>query len=332
MLFEMLTGRIPFDGESAVSIALRHLTEPPPPVHTLRPDVHPALEAVVHQALAKDPGQRFLDADGFIAALEHVRPQLQAMHEGQDTADWTAVTPAVYPQPYDTMVGAPPPYVPVDDRRGPRRLWPWILATLLVVALAAGAILFAGERNKVAVPGVIGAPAAQARTLLEQRGFQVDIERKKSLQPPDQVIQQDPGPREKAKEGSTVTLTVSDGPPDAVVPDVEDLPLRVALSKLRKKGFEIDISQEPSDTVKKGLVISTTPAGGTVLAQGERVSVEVSSGVEKFAMPNVLGLDKDAAERALEDKDLVPAVEEQESDQPEGKVIQQDPGAGTQVS
>ncbi|HEX6715443.1 MAG TPA: Stk1 family PASTA domain-containing Ser/Thr kinase [Thermoleophilaceae bacterium] len=332
MLFEMLTGRIPFDGESAVSIALRHLTEPPPPVHTLRPDVHPALEAVVHQALAKDPGQRFLDADGFIAALEHVRPQLQAMHEGQDTADWTAVTPAVYPQPYDTMVGAPPPYVPVDEQRGPRRLWPWILATLLVVALAAGAILLAGERNKVAVPGVIGAPAAQARTLLEQRGFQVDIERKKSLQPPDQVLQQDPGPREKAKEGSTVTLTVSDGPPDAVVPDVEDLPLRVALSKLRKKGFEIDINQEPSDTVRKGLVISTTPGGGTVLAQGERVSVEVSSGVEKFAMPNVLGLDKDAAERALEDKDLVPAVEEQESDQPEGKVIQQDPVAGTKVS
>jgi serine/threonine-protein kinase len=252
MLFEMLTGRIPFDGDSAVAVALRHLTEPPPPVHTLRPDVHPALEAVVNQALAKDPGQRFLDADGFIAALEHVRPHLQAMHEGQETADWTAVAPAttVYdPAPYDTMVGGLPPYAPVEHRRERRRAWPWILAGLLLAALVAAAIVLVGEQNKVAVPGVIGSPAAQARTLLEQRGFQVDVERKPSLQPVDQVIGQDPGPREKAKEGSTVTLTVSDGPPDAVIPDVEDLPLRVALRQLRKKGFVPDIYQEPSDTV-----------------------------------------------------------------------------------
>ena len=335
MLFEMLTGQIPFDGESAVAVALRHLTEPPPPVHTLRPDVHPALEAIVNQALAKDPGQRFLDADSFIAALEHVRPDLQAMHEGQETADWTAVAPAttVYdPAPYDTMVGGLPPYAPVEHRPGGRRAWPWILAGLLVAALVAGAIFFIGEQNKVAVPGVIGAPAAQARTLLEQRGFQVDIERKQSTQTVDQVIGQDPGPRKKAKEGSTVTLTVSDGPPDQVIPDVEDLPLRVALTQLRKKGFVPDINQEASDTVKKGLVISTTPAGGTVLAQGERVRVDVSSGVEKFAMPNVVGLDQDTAERSLEGKDLVPVVEEKESDQPEGKVFQQDPVAGTDVS
>jgi serine/threonine-protein kinase len=335
MLFEMVTGRLPFDGESAVAVALRHLTEPPPPVHTLRPDVHPALEAVINQALAKDPGQRFVDADSFIAALEHVRPQLQAMQPGQETADWTAIVPATTayePAPYDTMVGAPPPYGPAAEHHGGRRAWPWILLALLLAAAIAGAIFFIGEQNKVAVPGVIGTPAAQARTLLEQRGFQVDIERKKSLQPVDEVIQQDPGPREKAKEGSTVTLTVSDGPPDAVIPDVEDLPLRVALTQLRKKGFVPDINQEPSDTVKKGLVISTTPAGGTVLAQGERVRVDVSSGVEKFAVPNVVGLDQDAAERALEDKDLVPVVQEQESDQPEGKVFQQDPGSGTNVS
>jgi serine/threonine-protein kinase len=79
-------------------------------------------------------------------------------------------------------------------------------------------------------------------------------------------------------------------------------------------------------------VISTTPAGGTVLAQGERVRVDVSSGVEKFAAPNVVGLDQDAAERALEDKDLVPVVQKEQSSQPEGTVIRQNPGAGTNVS
>ncbi|MEA2493026.1 MAG: eukaryotic-like serine/threonine-protein kinase, partial [Thermoleophilaceae bacterium] len=211
MLFEMITGRLPFDGDSAVAVALRHLTEPPPPVHQLRPDVHPALEAVINQALAKDPRQRFQDADGFIAALEHVRPQLQAIHEGQDTADWTAVTPpaTVFEhQPHETMIApATAGYVIQDaPRREPRRTWPWVLLALLIAALIGGAILFAGERNKVAVPGVIGAPAGQARTLLEQRGFQVNIDRKKSTQTVDQVIQQDPAAGQKAKKGSTVNL------------------------------------------------------------------------------------------------------------------------------
>jgi eukaryotic-like serine/threonine-protein kinase len=335
MLYEMLTGRLPFDGDSAVAVALRHLTEPPPPVHQLRPDVHPALEAVVNQALLKGSSQRFQDADDFIAALEHVRPQLQAMHEGQETADWTAVAPAtgVYtPQPYDTMVGGPPPYAPQEPRRERRRMWPWIVLALLLAALIGGAIFFVGEGNKVAVPGVIGTRADQARTLLEQRGFQVDVQRKKSLLPVDQVIQQNPGAGQNAKKGSTVVLTVSDGPPDAVVPDVEDLPLKVALRQLRKKGFVPDINQKSSDTVAKGLVISTTPAGGTVLAQNERVRVDVSSGVAKFAAPNVVGLAQDAATTALEDKDLVPVVNEAQSDQPEGTVFQQTPPAGTKVS
>src|SRR4051794_16805087 len=109
MLYELLTGVLPFDGDNAVAVALRHLTEPPPPVHLRRPDVHPALEAVVNQALAKDPRQRFVDADSFIAALEHVRPQLQAVQPGQDTADWTALAaPIPAYAPYETMIAPQP--------------------------------------------------------------------------------------------------------------------------------------------------------------------------------------------------------------------------------
>src|SRR3954468_10268679 len=155
MLFEMITGQLPFDGESAVAVALRHLTEPPPPVHALRPDVHPALEAVVNHALAKDPRQRFQDADSFIAALEHVRPHVQAMQDGQDTADWAALT-ALAPMPYETMVApaAPSPPAAAPPRR--RRVWPWIILALLLAVLAGAAIFALNEGNKVAVPGVIG--------------------------------------------------------------------------------------------------------------------------------------------------------------------------------
>jgi serine/threonine-protein kinase len=331
MLYEMLAGRLPFDGDSAVAVALRHITEPPPPLHQLRPDVHPALEAVVNQALAKDPRHRFRDADSFIAALEHVRPQLQAMQPGQDTADWTAVAPpAMYPAPYETFV-APPPALPPGARRL-RRPWLWALLALLIAGLAVGGYIFAAEQNQVGVPGVIGARADQARTLLEQRGFAVNVDRKPSELAVDQVIQQDPAAGQKAGKGSTVNLTVSGGPPDAIVPAVEGLPLKLALANLQKNGFRADIFSQPDDLVRKGLVISTTPAGGTVAKQGDRIRVDVSSGVARFAVPNVVALEQSAAERTLSDKGLVAVVVQQPSDQPAGNVVQQDPPAGTTVA
>ncbi len=331
MLYEMLTGQLPFDGDSAVAVALRHLTEPPRPVHELRPDVHPELEAIVAQALAKDPRQRFGDADSFIAALEHARPQLQAIQPGQDTSEWTAVAPPtnVWPAPYETMVAPAAPYVAGGPRR---RVWPWVLLGLLIAALVAGGVVFATQRDKVAVPGVIGTPVEKARTFLEQRGFQVNVDRKQSRQPVDQVIQQNPGAGGKAKKGSTVNLTVSGGPPDSVIPAVEGLPLKQALKQLHAQGFETDIDSKSSDSVAKGLVVSTTPSGGTLLSEGERVRVDVSTGVARFGAPDVVGLDQDAAESALEDKDLVPAIVQSESDKPEGQVVSQDPAAGAKVA
>src|SRR5436305_2423237 len=113
MLYEMLAGTLPFTGDSAVAVALRHLTEPPPPLRQFRPDIHPELDAVVMRALAKDPRERFQDADSFSAALEHVRPQLHAYQPGPDTAQFTMVAGA----PGDTFVATPPPAYPVE--RGP---------------------------------------------------------------------------------------------------------------------------------------------------------------------------------------------------------------------
>jgi eukaryotic-like serine/threonine-protein kinase len=321
MLYEMLAGRLPFVGDSAVAVALRHLTEPPQPLRQLRSDIHPALEAVVMKALAKDPSERFQDADSFVAALEHVRPQLHAFEPGQQTAQFAAVAGG----PGDTFV-APPP------ARPPRRTWPWIVLTLLVVALGAAAIWFANTQGKTTVPGVIGVPVGKAQALLDQRGFDVNVQRKPSLQQVDQVIQQDPAAGSKAKKGSTVNLTVSDGPPNGVVPSVDGLPLRVAVQSLQHAGFKVDVEPKNSDTIGKGFVISTTPEGGTLLPVGNRVRVNVSSGVAKFPMPNVMQLQQNEADNVLTGKGLVPVYQEQPSDQPEGTVIAQAPLAGAKVA
>lgn len=322
MLYEMLTGALPFGGESAVAIALRHLTEPPPPMHPQRPDIHPGLEAVVMQALAKDPAHRFQDADSFIAALEHIRPELHQAYTGETTT-------AFAPVPFEETFIAPPPPPPVARER---KRWPWVLLGVLLVALIGGAILYATQANKVAVPNVVGAPADRAQRLLEQRGFDVSTERKASLQPVDQVVGQDPSGGEKAKKGSTVTLTVSDGPPSKVVPSVERLPTKQAVRKLQQAGFKVDLDSEPSDTIKKGQATRTVPDGGTLAQVGDRIRLFISSGVEKIAVPNVIGLDQDTAQRALEDKGLVPVVEPKDSEEPEGKVIEQDPPAGKKVA
>src|SRR5207248_10235879 len=166
--------------------------------------------------------------------------------------------------------------------RGPRRTWPWIVLTLLVVALGAAAIWFADTQGKTAVPGVIGVPVGRAQAVLDQAGFNVNVDRKPSLQPVDQVIQQDPGVGSKADKGSTVTLTVSDGPPNGVVPSVDGLPLKIAVRSLQHAGFKVDVEPKSSDTVGKGFVISTTPEGGTLLPVGNRVRVNVSSGIARF--------------------------------------------------
>jgi serine/threonine-protein kinase len=207
-----------------------------------------------------------------------------------------------------------------------------VLLGLLLAGLVAGALLYATEAGKVAVPGVIGAPSDRARTLLEQQGFDVNVERKASLQPVDQVIEQDPGAGSKARKGSTVTLTVSDGPPNKVVPTVDGLPLRVGLNKLRRAGFKVDVNPKASDEVKKGLIIETSPQGGTLDQVGDRITVYVSSGVATFNMPDVVALDQDTAERSLEDQGLVPVVVQKESSKDQGTVIAQDPVAGTKVS
>src|SRR6185503_13966344 len=144
MLYEMLAGRLPFDGDSAVAVALKHLSETPVPISQWRPDVHPALEAVVMAALAKDPSQRWQSAEDFAAGLEAARTQIQAGGNGQDTASFAAIP---MPAAGDT---APTQYAPDtaavlapvgEPERRRRRPWWWWAIGLLTLALV-GVLLF----------------------------------------------------------------------------------------------------------------------------------------------------------------------------------------------
>jgi beta-lactam-binding protein with PASTA domain len=319
ILYEMLGGRVPFEGDSAVSVALKHLSEPVPRLASLRQGIHPALEAVVLRALSKQPQERYATADDFIAALEAAKGAIASgSNGGQDTAVWTAVA------------APPPPELPPVRERGPRR-WPWFVLALLLLALIGGGIFALVNNARVPAPNEVGKPVDQAAADLARRGFDHTIVRKASTAPVNRVIGQDPQAGTKVDKGSSIRLEVSNGPGKRTVPNVAGMSQRRAFSTLSKAGFLVDSTPQASSDVKKGLVIESDPAAGQVKDAGTRVEIFVSTGPEQVKMPDVVGLDKATARSTLRSAGLQPVFQEQASDQPKGNVISQSPPKDTPV-
>jgi serine/threonine-protein kinase len=334
MLYEMLAGRLPFEGESAVSIALKHLSEPPTPISQLRPDVHPALESVVMAALAKDPARRWQTAEDFAEALAAAGSQLG---EPPPPGGTSAFAPIPAPVPAAADGDTPPPAlapVTAPERRR-RRRWPWVVIGLLTLALVgfltylAVSALTAAETREV--PRVVGRQLVQARAVLERNGFQVEETRVQSQADFDQVLDQDPNPGEEAEEGSAVVLEVSGGPGTVLVPTVRNLPQGQAIDELEERGLRANVDRLSSEDVRAGHALRTVPGAGTEVERGERIQLFISSGPELVAVPAVIGFSGDSAEAQISEAGLVPAVQEAESEEPEGEVIAQDPSAGTEL-
>jgi serine/threonine-protein kinase len=316
MLYELLTGSVPFDAESPVTIALKHVSEEPAPPSQLNPAVYPALDAVVLRALEKDPALRFADADEFAAAL------LDARDNPTVVAREVRLEP--YPMPDEPFAEE------VAERRS--RWWLWLLLALLLAALAVGAYLLLRPEQKE-VPDVVGNRSAVASQRLQNSGFEVNIEQVQSdTVPEDRVTTQRPQPGEQADEGATVTILVSSGPGQAAVPGVVGRKQAVAERMMRDAGFDTDVRREPSDSVREGRVISTQPGENTQLQKGGTVVLVVSEGPEQVSVPDVVGDGENDARSALEDAGLRADVSEEESTtQDPGTVLRQDPGSGARV-
>jgi serine/threonine-protein kinase len=309
VLYELLTGQVPFDGEAPISIAIKQINERPVPPRQLEPRVPPAVEGVVLRALEKDPARRFQSAEEFIAALEQARR--------------APVRPVVL----DETPGEP--WVEEEPRRS--RWWIWALVVLALAAIGVGAyMLIAG--NKVTVPNLVGRQADEVDPILERRGLEVAfVPRESDDVPRDEVISQDPGAGEEVREGTTVTVVISSGRGQVPVPAVEGESQEDAQRALEDAGFKVKVEQASSDDVPEGDVISSSPRGGTSATKGRTVTITVSTGPSGIAVPKVVGLQRDEAEAQLEAAGLKAEVTEQETTQPAGTVMQQDPTTGTRV-
>jgi eukaryotic-like serine/threonine-protein kinase len=315
MLYEMLTGYVPFSGDSAVAIALRHVSDPPTPLREVRPDVHPALEAVVMRALQKEPAARFGSAEEFAAALESAREAIRSGDSGQDTAAWTAVAAAA--------AG--------EGEEGGRKRWPWVALALLLVLAGAALAIALTRPDMVEVPNEVGKPAPQAVTDLARLGFKTEVKPIQSDAPVQTVVSHDPAAGDEAERGTTVTLSVSSGPGTRLVPDVKGKSKKEALRLLVRAKFTVNEQEEASSAVAEGLVTRTDPEGGTEQPLGSRVQLYVSTGPERVEVPGVVGLEVDDARAELADRGLRAEVKRVESDKPEDEVTAQNPAEGTEV-
>jgi serine/threonine-protein kinase len=320
VLYEMLTGRVPFDAESAVSIALKHVSEAPPPPRSINPQIPTELEQVVLWALNKNPADRPQDADQFINVLEQVRESMHSGVRGEVTASMAAIaagagaataSTALIPSGGSLPVAeeVPPESVEVLDSAnggdgGPRRdrrdsderdrarLWPWVVVVLLLLALAGGGIAayVLTRPTKVLVPSVVGETQASATATLSNFGFTPNVINETWNAPAGIVIRQSPTPGDQADKGSIVTLTVSQGPGQVQVPSVSGLTEKQAKDALAHAGLKVQqLKTETSDAVVQGSATRTNPPAAQPVQVGSGVTLYISSGKAPVAVPNVLG-------------------------------------------
>ena len=328
ILYEALTRRVPFEGESAVAVAMKQVSQVPQRPSSINPQVSPALDAVVMRALEKDPGQRFQSADAFIAALDAA---LKDPGVGQGTAAFAAVPPVVAEE-----------LPPEEDRR--RNWWLWgLLVAAILIGILVGLALTRDTTTKV--PNVTGNQLGVAITLLEQDGFTVgDVVRVEREAPANEVLEQDPAASPPGDQAALdcafatffcskpeVTLTVSSGPGSATVPSTAGQAEEEATRQLEAAGFRVSVERVNSESVEAGQVIHSEPGGGSTATKGSTVVLFVSRGPKLTKVPVLVGAQREVAVQRLRSRGLEASISEEESSSPKGQVIRQSPDAGTQV-
>ncbi|HSH22691.1 MAG TPA: Stk1 family PASTA domain-containing Ser/Thr kinase [Acidimicrobiales bacterium] len=354
VLYEMLTGRPPFTGDSPVAVAYKHVQEIPQPPRARNPRIPGALEAIVLQAMAKETAERY-------ASAEDLRSDLRRFRQGSPvSAETAAVAAAAVDQ---TRAVAPPVVDPGATRaipspvaaagatqvlhrqeeryvdEPPRRTNPAFIVVLVVMLALLAGLLYLLVRNlgsdaggEVAVPDVVAQTEERASQILEDAGLEVTARPMENPDVPEgEVFAQDPAAGTVVQEGDLVTITVSSGEAPVAVPRVVDLRELEADGRLDAAGLVGDFRPQESDDVAAGIVISQQPEEGEMVAPGSTVVVQVSSGPATATVPPVVNLTQADATNILSRAGFRTEVRQQNANAPAGTVVATEPGPGAQA-
>ncbi|WP_236633993.1 Stk1 family PASTA domain-containing Ser/Thr kinase [Exiguobacterium sp. SH3S3] len=344
VLYELVTGRVPFIGETPVAVALQHLQDDPIRPLDLNPKIPQALENCIMQALAKSPGARHASVAAFkkdcLTSLSPDRAdEPKRMPTEQDEFDQTLVMAPVVPEEPKEVVKQPvaavEPESATPKKQKKKKWWLWLVLVLLLIGGGVAAYVVADEMSRAVVPDIVGMSVGDATTELEASGFVVETtDRVSDNVSEGDVISQNPQPGRKPKRGTVVTIVVSAGKETVEMPDVEGLSQTAAERTLKDLDFtDIEIQSEASETVDSGDVISQsiTP-GEEVIASEETVTLVVSTGSNKIELANLTGYTFEEASTYAEQNNLkIVKRDEYSTSIPANQIIRQLPTSGTAV-
>ena len=347
VMYEMATGKLPFDGDNPVGIAMQHAHERPVAPRTITPDIPENLEGVILRSLGKHPIERYLTAQAMLADLkkvqdgEPVSAPAAFVEEATQIMAPAAVAAAAQPtqvRPKGSQYSQqlPEPFYGQGPRR--RSVWPWVLVIVLLLALGGGAYAVFSNWNSAAaetavVPGVVGTSEQNAQKAIEAAGFdfKVEGEQPSADVAAGDVARQDPEEGTELALGETVSVWVSSGEGKVEVPNVVGKTQVAATQQLMALGLEVVPKEETVKDQKVGTVVRQSPGEGEQVDAGTKVTIVVVAPSNTVVVPRLIGMTQDSAVALVEGMKLVPVVKERDSTEPGKTVVDQDPKEGDEV-
>ncbi|CYV99303.1 serine/threonine protein kinase [Streptococcus suis] len=358
ILFEMLTGRIPYDGDSAVTIALQHFQKPLPSVREENANVPQALENVVLKATAKKLNERYKSVAEMYADLASAlsmdrrnEPRVELEGNKVDTKTLPKLSQANVEtkvphtnssaQVFATDKGSGKKEVaksgnkPVSKPRpGMRTRYKVLIGAILLTVIAVGLMFFNTPRT-VTVPDVSGQTVEKATEMIEVAGLEVGNITEEATATVDEglVIRTSPAAKTTRRQGSKIDIVVATAAL-ASIPDVVDKESDTARQELEALGFQVTIKEEYSEKVVQGLVIKTDPEANSSAEKGAKITLYVSKGVAPQVVPNVVGKSQENATQILQTAgfSIGTITQEYSSSVTAGQVISTDPVANTELA
>ena len=339
-MYEMLTGKVPFDADTPVSVALKHMQEDAREPIDINNEIPSAVNKIVVKAMQKDPINRYNSATEMLGDLRKALKDPEGdfvIIENKD-GGYTRVMQAVKDESIPnkkTEVKTKTGFFTEHPKAKVAVIILGLILLFVVVFLITKIAIDGGIKKKVEIPNLVGITREEAEKEIESKKLKLEIEEIASSEvEAGKIISQEPMPEDgKVEEGTTIKIRISKGPETTELVKLEGMKIEDARNTAKEIGITLEEVNQNSDTVEAGYIIKQETPVGTLVKSGDKVKVYVSSGIEKVKVPTVLGMDEGTAIATLKNANLSANVTYKSDENAEnGKVISQSVDANKEVA